>query len=197
MNAVILAGGQNKRIGLKKAFLEIDGKPIIEKMIEVLRPLFSEIIVIAKDRKEFAHLEDVTVAEDAFEGHSSLIGVYSGLVHSNEKYNFFFACDMPFLNIDLIRYVMGLHKGYDVIIPKPDGKYEALHAIYSKACLKAFKHNLKNDEFKIINAFKDLKVREVASEEINRFDSHKISFFNINTQADYEKAQRIKRRESC
>lgn len=191
MNAIILAGGQNKRIGLKKAFLEIGGKKIIERMAEALKPIFTDVIIIAKDVNEFASLRGVTVRGDAFEGHSSLIGIYSGLLHSKSKYNFFFACDMPFLNSNLIDYMIGLCDGHDVVIPKFQGKYEALHVVYSKACLKPFEKKLKKGLPKIIDAFNGLKVREVTDEEIKRLDPKGLSFFNVNTPEDYEKAQRL------
>jgi molybdopterin-guanine dinucleotide biosynthesis protein A len=86
--------------------------------------------------------------------------------------------------------------GFDVVIPKIGDKMEPLHAIYSKNCAKPMESLIKQDNLKITAFFNSVKVRYVEKEELDRFDPEHSSFFNVNTEADLEKAHRIAAKES-
>jgi len=94
-------------------------------------------------------------------------------------------CDMPFLNLGLLRYMVGMAPGHDVIIPRLGEKLEPLHALYSKNCLKPIERLIERGDFKIIHFFPEAWVRYV-----ERFDPEHLSFFNINTPEDLERARK-------
>ncbi|MCK4362854.1 MAG: molybdopterin-guanine dinucleotide biosynthesis protein MobA, partial [Dehalococcoidia bacterium] len=100
-------------------------------------------------------------------------------------------CDMPFLNIDLLRYIMELSPGFDVVIPRVDEGVEPLHSVYSKNCLAPIEAYLREGRLKVSDLLPELKVRYVDNAEIERFDPRHLSFFNINSEADLERARRL------
>ena len=95
---------------------------------------------------------------------------------------------MPFLNIELFRHMLSQREGHDAVVPIVDGRPEPTHAIYSKKCLGPIEEKLKANDLKIALFFEDVRVKFIPEDEINRFDPQHISFFNINTQDDLDKA---------
>ena len=98
---------------------------------------------------------------------------------------------MPFLCLPLLRYMLPLASGHDVVIPRVGGYLEPLHAIYAKACLPAMAGLLKQGRRQIIAFFDEVRVRYVEEDEVDRFDPRHLSFVNINTPADWERAQQL------
>ncbi|MFQ5835891.1 MAG: molybdenum cofactor guanylyltransferase, partial [bacterium] len=158
MTGIILAGGENIRIGLNKALLKINGGTIIEHIIKVINPIFSQILIVTNSPKDFEFLR-VKVVKDPTQGRSPLAGIYSGLIYSKNYHNFFFACDMPFINPDLIKFMIEESGDYEVIIPQGNRGFEPLHAIYSKSCLKAIRVQLESNNFKITDFFSKVRVK--------------------------------------
>lgn len=190
MSAIILAGGKARRFnGENKAFLKIGNKTIIEKIISKLVDNFEELIVVTNNFDLFGY--PVKMVRDIEFNNCSLVGLYSGLMRSNTKYNFVMACDMPFINMDLIRYMQSICRGYDVVVPKIDLKYQTLHAIYSLDIIWLIKKQLESGDLKINSIFKNVKIREMSEQEIKKFDKDLISFTNINTPKDYDFAKSI------
>jgi molybdopterin-guanine dinucleotide biosynthesis protein A len=175
---------------------KIDGRTLLQRVIESLSLLGGEIIVvIAKDQPEPISSSMTTkVIVDIYAGKSAMGGIYTGLVASNSPYSLVVGCDMPLLNSALLRYLIQLAPGFDAVIPMVDGNMEALHAVYSKNCLAAIEHQLEQGNLKVIDLPSQLKVRFVEEEEINRFDPEHLSFFNINTQADLKRAKALLQR---
>lgn len=190
MKAIILAGGENKRIGRNKAFIKLNGLTIIENQIRLLREIFAEVLIVANCSQEYRHLS-VEVTEDVIPHKGSLGGIYSGLLSSESFYNFFLACDMPFPDINLIAYMRNRLNGCDVVIPRTKSGYEPLFAFYSKDCLSPIKRQMDSGNLKIIDFFPRVKIRVIGPEELSKFDPRRISFFNINAPEGLEEAQRL------
>jgi molybdopterin-guanine dinucleotide biosynthesis protein A len=186
----VLAGGESARIGTDKAFLKIGGKTLIEQILEKLLRIGDDVIVVTNSPERYNHL-GVRLVSDISPGKGALGGIYSGLKASKNEYSFVVACDMPFLNVNLIRYMTLLASGHDVVIPRVNGLLEPLHAIYSKRCIPSIERLLEKDDLKIVRFFSDVRVRYVEEEEINVLDPKHLSFFNINTLEDLEKARKL------
>jgi molybdopterin-guanine dinucleotide biosynthesis protein A len=114
-----------------------------------------------------------------------LAGIHAGLKHSKTEHIFVVACDMPYLNSDLIRQMVQKAQGYDVVIPESDGGFEPLHAVYAKSCLPAMEEALKSGTRKIVDCFDWSKVSVLSKEEIAALDPEFQSFRNINTPEEY------------
>jgi molybdopterin-guanine dinucleotide biosynthesis protein A len=102
---------------------------------------------------------------------------------------------MPFLNVNLLRYMIDISPGFDVIIPRVDDQMEPLHAVYSKNCIGPMESLIKQDNLKATAFFDSVKVRYVGKEELDRFDPERLSFFNINTGADLKRARMLAAQE--
>ncbi|MFQ6065797.1 MAG: molybdenum cofactor guanylyltransferase [bacterium] len=190
MVAIILSGGNNRRMLRDKAFLQIGRKTIIEREIETLSNIFSKILVVTNIQKSYEHL-GVKLVSDLVPGKGALGGIYSGLIVSKAKYNFVVSCDLPFLNANLISYMIEISNEHDIIAPKLNGLVEPLHAVYSKRCLAPIKRQLDRNELKIQSFFDEVKVRYLRDSEIKRYDPQGIAFFNVNTEDDLKKARLI------
>ena len=96
--AIILAGGESKRMGFNKEYLRIDDEYLIYKQINVLSTLFDEVIVVTNN-PEFYNDFDVITTSDIIKKKSPLIGLHAGLSVSSNEYNYLIACDMPFIDV--------------------------------------------------------------------------------------------------
>jgi len=187
MTGIVLAGGENRRMGTDKAFLEIAGSPLIDRIFRSLKSLSWEIIVVTNTPDRYASY-GVTVVGDSFDKRGPLTGIYSGLQKSNDEYNFVLACDMPFLNTRLMAYMAALADGYDIVVPAIDDLLEPLHAVYRKGIIPVIEGRIRKDDQRIRSMFGVLRVRYVQKEQIDCFDPERKSFKNLNTPQDYEEA---------
>ncbi len=190
VTGVILAGGESSRMGQNKAFLEVGGRRLVDRMASLLGSLFKELLLVANDLPAFAYLGLPTLP-DCLPGKKSLGGIHTALLHMKTAYCFVAACDMPFLRDGLVRHLLSLREGYDVVVPRLEWGLEPLCAVYSRACLKPVERLLGRGDLKIINFFPEVRVREVAREDITPFDPGLDSFLNINTPEDLVQANRL------
>ena len=179
VTGVILAGGKSSRYGTNKAFAKINGIPLIENVIRVMRSLFQDLVLITNTPDEYAYLE-LPMYEDLIEDLGPIGGIYTALNSITNDAGFFVACDMPSLNPGLIRYMVGIRDDFDVVVPKISWKMETLHALYSRRCLPAVKRLIDLREYQTIRFFPVVSVRHVKENEIRRFDPELRSFFNVN-----------------
>ena len=200
VTSIILAGGRSSRLGREKLAEVIAGKSLIERAISRLSPLSQEILIVISRKQARSPLSSYIYPEaktvvDLYPEKGSLIGIYTGLVHSSNFLNLAVACDMPFLNLDLLRYMVKIAPGFDVVIPRMGNQMEPLHAVYSKNCINPMENLIKQGNLKVTGFFGTVKVRYVGEEELDRFDPERLSFFNINTEADLKRARILAERE--
>jgi molybdopterin-guanine dinucleotide biosynthesis protein A len=191
VSGVILAGGVSRRLEKNKALERIGGKALIERVIDSLVPLTTEVLAVVAQPEQAAALRlppSLRVVSDRYPGGGSLGGIFTGLEASAEAWSLVVACDMPFLNRELLRHLMAQSSNVDAVIPCLGGQPEPLHALYSKACLALMERMLRAGDLKIAPLFDAVRVRYVDEGAIDRIDPRHLSFFNINTQADLEEA---------
>ena len=188
ITGIILAGGKNLRMGKNKAFLNVKGERIIDRTKNLFLELFDEVLLVTNSLPDYLDL-NLRMVADLYEGKGALGGIYAGLFHASHSHAFVAACDMPFLNQDLIRHLIDLSPGYDIVIPKTQDGWQPLHAIYSQKCLPFMEDLIRQDNLKIIDFFHRVKKREVPTEEILPLDPNLTSFLNVNTP---EELARIK-----
>lgn len=190
VTSIILAGGKNLRLGRSKALETIGDKSLIERVAQRLKPLTNQyLIVTSQERFELPDACKAEILIDIYEGKGPLAGIYTGLLASRYSHSIVVACDMPFLNIELLRYMLELSRGFDVVVPRlEEGMIEPLHAIYAKSCLSNMKTRLESNQLKVHSFLDTMNVRYVERAECQRFDPQLLSFFNINYQSDLERA---------
>lgn len=196
ISCIVLAGGEGKRLGTDKALLRIGSQVLIEGIVEKMARIGDEVIIVTNSPQRYDHLEARLVG-DVYPGKGSLGGIYSGIKAAHNQHSLVVACDMPFLDLRLLRYMILLSPGQDVVIPRVGELTEPLHAIYSRRCLQPIERVLAGGSRRIIEFFPEVRVRYIEEQEIKLFDPQCLSFFNINTLADLEKARGLARRNEC
>jgi len=184
ITGIILAGGNNSRMGINKAFLEIDGKRLIDNILSIYQRIFSEIIIVTNDPFPYREFLDTIIVTDIYKEKGSLGGIYTGLFYAVNDYSFIAACDMPYLNKDFILYMIEQIGKNDIIVPELPEGFQALHAIYSRRCLPAIKKMILTDKLKIAGLYKDMRLLKITEEKIKLFNTDGRLFLNINTPED-------------
>jgi len=190
VTGIILSGGKSTRMKTDKAFLKLGPKVMIEELILRVEKKFSKLMIIANDREKYMKF-GIRVTGDIMPDKGPLGGIYTALVKSESVYNFIFSCDAPFVNPDLIDYMISKAKDFDVIVPRWKDRFEPLHAIYSKNCIGAIKSQLEENDLKITNFFSKVSVKVIEQGELERFDLGQLPFMNINTREEYSKIEKI------
>jgi len=191
LSAVILAGGDSKRMGTNKALLQLEGKNLIDHVFFKLYDLFSEIVIVTDRPNEFAYLPakltgDIFVQEDK----NALRGIHAGLTVSANPSCFVVGCDMPFLSLSLVEHMSRFALDFDAVVPRLDDYHQPLFAFYNKSALNLITTRLENKRFKIVDLYSELKTKEIEEEIIRALDPYLLSFSNINTKEDFITAQK-------
>jgi molybdopterin-guanine dinucleotide biosynthesis protein A len=183
VSGIVLAGGTSSRLGQNKALIDVAGKRMIERVIDRLRLVVDEIVLVANDPAPLAFLE-LPVVGDRYEGVGTLGGLHAGLCAIRAEYGLAVGCDMPFLNPELLAYMISLRHGIDVVMPRVGTYYEPLHALYAKRCLASVERVILSGQRRIRHVWEGQKVRYVDDAEIARHDPDHLSFFNVNGPQD-------------
>ncbi|MCS6909729.1 MAG: molybdenum cofactor guanylyltransferase [Anaerolineales bacterium] len=194
VTVAIIAGGKSSRMGTDKSFVHVRSRPLIEDILAQVDGLGAETIIITNQPASYAYL-GVPHFPDVLPEMGALGGIYSALYHSSQPHTLCLACDMPFVVRPLLDYLLTLIPEGDVIVPRlmVEGNAEAepFRAVYARTCLGPICAALEAGRRRVISFFPDVRVRYVDEPEINRFDPQHLSFFNINTPADLERARQL------
>ncbi|HRS22178.1 MAG TPA: molybdenum cofactor guanylyltransferase [Clostridia bacterium] len=187
--AIILAGGKSSRMGFDKQFLKLQDKYVIEIIAERLKEVFSEIIIVTGRPEEYVKY-GFKLVEDEVRNFGPLAGIHVGLKNSGSIYNYVVACDMPFINLKYIRYMMQLIEEsddrVDGVITKLGDWIEPFNAFYSQNLISRIEENMKNGKRQINLMLQDANVLYVSEAKAREFSPDWEMFTNINTFKDYE-----------
>ncbi len=192
ISVAVLTGGKSQRLGVDKVLLRLHGQWLLERSLDTLSALSDDLFVVGNPRPEFATLAVRMVPDDPV-GRGPLGGIYTGLKAMLHPRGLFIACDMPMLNLPLLRYMILLSADYDAVIPAIGDLIEPLHAIYSRTCIHPIAGLLRRGEVRVASFLPSVRVRRVTESEIDVFDPQHLSFFNINTAAELEMARQLTR----
>ncbi len=188
MTGVILAGGKNSRMGVNKAFLQVEAERLIDKNVRLLKTIFDHVMIVVAEPREYLHL-DAAITTDIFAGKGALGGLYTGLFFSPTQHAFVAACDMPFLNGRFIEYMAQNTDGFDIVVPHPPDGLQPLCAVYSRNCLPAIRNLIDKNSLRIKGFYPGHKTLEISSGVLQSFDPDGNMFANLNTPADLQKYQ--------
>jgi molybdopterin-guanine dinucleotide biosynthesis protein A len=191
VTGVIQAGGKSTRMGGEpKALLELGGRPIIERVVEVLREVVDDVLVVTNTPDLYRFL-GLPMASDVFPDHGSLGGIYSGLAAAPGDVAFTVACDMPFLHPAVARLVVARAGEADVVVPRAGDQLQTMHAVYGKGCLAPIEERLRAGRFRIVGFFDAVRVLEVAEADVARYADPVRVFMNVNTPEELEHARAL------
>jgi len=180
ITGIILSGGKSIRMGENKAFIEIEGVPIIHTIYTLFKDLFQEVIIVANQKELFSNFNS-KIYSDLLPNKGVLGGLYTGLFYSTFNYSFCVACDMPFIKISLVQYLIQRIKDEDVIVPRTKDGLQPLHAFYSKNCLDPIKKIIEQGKYKVIDFYSMVNVKIVEENDFVSLDPFMESFINVNT----------------
>jgi len=191
VTGVIQAGGKSVRMGGEpKALLELGGRRIIERVLDAVAPVVDDVLIVTNTPALYAFL-GVPMIPDAYPGHGSLGGIFSGLVAASGEAAFTVACDMPFLHGPVAQLVLERAGQADVVVPRVGEQLETMHALYAKACLPHIEARLKAGRLKIVELFEDVSVVEIPEREVARLRAPAVVFMNVNTPDDLARARAL------
>lgn len=191
LTAAILVGGQSRRMGTNKALLTIDpnGPTVVETVARKLGAVANEVVLVGSETAEYAFLDLPQIA-DMVAGTGVLGGIYSALAATSRPYVLVVACDLPFLNVSLLRYMAACPRDYDVLVPILD-QAQPLHAIYARACLPLVEQSLRSGRYKVTGWFDHANVHTLEHSIIQRYDPTLLSTFNMNTPENFAFAKQV------
>ena len=161
----------------------MDSKRIIDLTLDIFKKLFEEIIIVTNNKGDFIGFKGVKIVEDLVENCGPLGGIYTGLQAMRREHGFFVACDMPFLDSDVIWSQVGAFglADLDAVVPRWNGNIEPIHAIYGKTCLPAIGGCIEKGKRKIIAFYDDVRLRYWDLDPPEKWRRY---FHNINTEAE-------------
>jgi molybdopterin-guanine dinucleotide biosynthesis protein A len=197
VGCIILAGGYGTRIGKNKAFIKFNDKSMLQRVHDKASLLSDEIVVAIGGEDPSNPIltslpSSTIILNDIKVGMGPMMGIYSGMKALSSSFALVLPCDSPFINIELIQYLIKTSIYYDALIPKwPNGYIEPLHSVYQVApCIESIKLTFEQGEKSILNMIKRLKkVQYVSTEELRVFDRDLRTFYNINSLNDLTKFQ--------
>ena len=190
VTGAVLAGGRSRRMGSDKGLLRIGSRRLIDVVLEAIRPLFPETVVVANETTAYGGL-GVPVVSDRVPDKGPLGGIHAALCSSRLPYTFCIACDMPLVNRAVVAHLCALAPGNDAVVPEWEAGYEPLHAVYGQSCLSHVERMVREDRLRVDALFAAVRVRRVAADELRPLDPLLRSFMNVNTPDDLDVARRI------
>ena len=191
ITGVIQAGGKSTRMGGQpKALIELAGRRIVERVLDVMRAVADEVLLVTNTPDLYAFLGLPTVP-DVFPDGGSLGGIYSGLRAASGECAFTVACDMPFLSPAVARLVLARAAEADVVAPRIAEQWETLHACYGKACLGPMERRLRAGQLKITGFFDEVRVLAISEEAVARLADPAVVFMNVNTPDELARARAL------
>jgi len=192
VTGVILAGGKSRRMGRDKAFLPFGRGLLIERVIEVMRQVTDDVILITNTPGQYQRF-GLPMFSDVTPEAGSLGGIYSGLTYAKTPHSLCLACDMPFVKPAFLRFLCDTVGDADVVIPRNAEDFQPLCALYAQACREPIRQKIDAGRLKITGFFDRVRVRVIEGELLARYDPHDVMFFNANTPEEYEQARRMLR----
>jgi molybdopterin-guanine dinucleotide biosynthesis protein A len=187
--AIILAGGKSSRMGFDKQFLKLRDKYIIEVITDKLQKVFEEIIIVTSRPEEYAQY-GFKLAEDEVRDFGPLAGIHVGLKSSSSIYNYIIACDMPFINLKYLEYMMEIIKqhGSEVegVITRLGEWIEPFNAFYSKSLIPKIEENISKGKRQINTLLQDSNIHYISEAKAREFSPDWEMFTNVNTLGDYK-----------
>ena len=176
---IVLAGGESKRMGFPKHRLAVGGRDVLTHLHARLAPSFVKTSVVGRDIGTVPR--GVGVTEDRFIARSPLVGIHAGLAASPTDLTFVVGCDMPHVEPELVRYLLDLANGADVVVPIVRGFHEPLCAVYRRSCIESIERLIARGTLKVSALYDLVAVRDVPETCVRGCDPGLRSFINLNT----------------
>ncbi len=183
---IILAGGENTRMPVLKAFIEVEGRKIIERNLGIYNDLFRDVFIVTNQPDAYSGL-GAPMLGDTYNTRGPMSGIFTALLNSRDHWIFVSACDMPFISEDLIKYMAAQRtKKYAAVVPRLMNKTEPLFAFYSQNLLGPMEKAVRTGRKSLRDFLHNKRVQYITAGEIRKIDPRASSFINLNSPDDVD-----------
>jgi len=186
--AVVLTGGESKRMGSDKARIVLAGKSLLEHVLEQLEPLFSDILISVREKRADIHYPQIV---DKTADRGPMVGIKSVLEQVKTDWVFVIACDMPFISTGLIQHLAGLRGGHDAVVPHVSDRPQPLFGFYNKTCLPMMEARMKQGQRSMIRLLADLDVFELSEQQVKTIDPELKSLLSLDSVEDVKRVENV------
>lgn len=195
LDGVVLAGGSSRRLGRDKAMLRFGGAPLLKIVVDRITHVCDHVVVAVDQPERYQELRlPAKLVADAAPGLGPISGLQSGLQACEAEHVLVVACDLPFLNVELLRFMADLPRSYQALVPWSEDRWQPLCAIYARSCLKVVDAMVSAGGGSMHKLLDQLDVQRPDEEEIRRLDPQRLSFLNLNERSDLDKVRAIWKR---
>ncbi len=180
ISAVILAGGQSRRMGSNKALLPIGNITFIARIINTLQRRFSNIYISANNPEEYEVLKRPVII-DIFRGYGPLAGIHAALKNIPTEYAFTVSCDVPFISTDVIDTLVDAVESETILIADDGQRLHPLIGIYPRSVYNHLDEYLQNNEKQVHMFLDGMKHKRI---DVSQYQD---AVKNINTIEEYER----------
>ncbi|GAV21141.1 molybdopterin-guanine dinucleotide biosynthesis protein A [Mariprofundus micogutta] len=188
--AVILAGGESRRMGEDKAAILLAGEPLLNRAIQSVQPLFEHLLISVREPREHLFFPQLC---DRGEGGGPMMGISTALERVNTPWVFVLACDMPFISAEMICAMSERLAEQQVVVAVVDGVVQPLAAFYAKSSLPLMSKQIASGDRSLQRLIKQTDATFIDWEDLRPFDSERLSFMDLDSKQDVAKAEGILR----
>jgi molybdopterin-guanine dinucleotide biosynthesis protein A len=191
ISVAIQAGGESRRMGQDKALMPFLGMTLLERVIRRVSFLGDELFITTNHPRKY-HAFGLPLYQDVLPGEGALGGLLTALSSAQNPFLLVVACDMPFVNPDLLALALDRLQSHrvDVVIPQSKKGYEPFHAAYRlSSCLPAVQSALKSGKRRLISWFSDVNVITIGEDDLQKYDPRQVAFWNVNTKEELQQAE--------
>ncbi len=184
---LVLTGGSSRRLRREKSSILVGGVPMLRRVLDAVIPVVNEMILVGGSPAP----EGIRLVPDDEPGAGPLAAIRAGMQGASAEIYLVVACDMPFLNSELLRHLLVSARDFDAVVPFVDGRNQTLCAVYGRSCLPAIAETLAAGHTRVADFFPKVSVRRLEEAELTRFGPPEVLFFNVNTPEELARAHQI------
>lgn len=184
LTGIVLAGGESRRMGTNKAFVEVGGVPMIQRVLRALRECCAEVIIAAKHSVPYTGM-GARIVLDENPLQAPLVGIITGLRAARTPWAFVAACDLPYLSTAAVGLLADLAAGHDAAVPRVHGLWHPVHAVYAASVLPVLDAQFAAGVRQLASVLQALRVRQVSPGMLEAADPTLRTLWNVNTAREY------------
>ena len=200
ITGIILSGGKSTRMGTNKSLLKLGDLTVVERIVNLMKPLFGRVILSTNSFDEYRFL-GLEMFEDIYNGFGPIGGIHSGLVHSQTEKNFIISCDIPLMTEEVIEYLIRYSTDKPITVARADGFIQQLCGVYCRSLLNEIEKIILHSETEVrdneqtkrkcsVHKLIESVNAEIVDIEKDNPAYKKGTFFNMNRPEDYEAIKR-------
>jgi molybdopterin-guanine dinucleotide biosynthesis protein A len=190
-SAVILAGGKSSRMGFDKQFLQFRNRSLLRFHGRTLSELFDQIIVVTNSPQLYQGT-NFTLVSDEVRDKGPLAGLHVGLKAARSHYVYLLACDMPYLNLDYVRFMQQRLQAAraDICVTQQGDYLEPFNAFYSRQLVPDIETYLSRGRQSLFRFIRSHDTLYISEQEARGFSPDWGMFLNLNTRQEFEQWRR-------